>query len=308
MLILISLLSAIIPMFIYLLILWWLDKYERESFGLVLVHFFWGAVGAIFFAILGTMLLSVPLYLIKGQTSNVVEFQTVLIAPLIEEFTKGIFLFVTALTRSFDNITDGLVYGGAIGLGFGMTENFMYFISYGETLEQLFTLIILRTAFTGLVHCISTATFGVFIAIAKFSYDKKKTMFVFLGYLFAVSIHSFWNISVTLSAGVLISLLFMVFAITIFALIFIFSLSNERKIILQELNDEVEQNYLSQSFVDYVNNRIRKKADKKLFDSHTVKNAVILAFRKHQARYSDTRERTKYLGDVALYREKLKGL
>ena len=308
MLILISLLSAIIPMLIYLLILWWLDKYERESFGLVLAHFMWGALGAVFFAILGTMILSVPLYLIKGQTSGVMEFQTVLIAPLIEEFTKGIFLFVTALTRSYDNITDGLVYGGAIGLGFGMTENFMYFISYGHTMEQLFTLIALRTVFTGLVHCIATATFGVFIAIAKFSYKKRKLMFVFLGYLFAVSIHAFWNISVTLRASIFFSALFMIFAITIFALIFIFSLSNERRIILTELNEEVEQNYLSETFVNYVNNKIRKKAKTKLFESQFVKDAIILAFRKHQARYSESTDKMKYLGDVALYREKLKGM
>ncbi len=291
-----------------MVILWWLDKYERESFGLVLVHFLWGAFGAIFFAILGTMLLSVPLYLIKGQSSSIVEYQTVLIAPLIEEFTKGIFLFVTALTRSYDNITDGLVYGGAIGLGFGMTENFMYFVSYGQSLEQLFTLIALRTVFTGLVHCISTATFGVFIAIAKFSYKKRKLMFVMLGYIFAVSIHAFWNISVTLNVGIFFSVLFMIFAITIFALIFIFSLSNERKIIYRELNDEVEQNYLSPAFVNYVNDKIRKKTKVKLFDSHLVKDAIILAFRKHQARYSDSNDRLKYLGDVAVYREKLKGI
>jgi len=53
----------------------------------------------------------------------------VLVAPLVEETTKGIYLFKTAKGFEIDNITDGLVYGGAIGLGFGMTENFFYFLS-----------------------------------------------------------------------------------------------------------------------------------------------------------------------------------
>ena len=49
------------------------------------------------------------------------------LAPLIEEPTKAIILFAIVRSRHFDNTTDGFVYGAAAGLGFAMTENFMYF-------------------------------------------------------------------------------------------------------------------------------------------------------------------------------------
>ena len=73
------------------------------------------------------------------------KVDTIYIAPFVEESTKGIFLLILATSKKFDNVTDGLVYGGAIGLGFGMTENLLYFLSYGKTLHELLSLVVIRS-------------------------------------------------------------------------------------------------------------------------------------------------------------------
>ena len=59
-----------------------------------------------------------------------------MIAPIVEEIAKALFLLYIISKKDFDNITDGLVYGAAIGLGFGMSENIFYFVTYGTTVEN----------------------------------------------------------------------------------------------------------------------------------------------------------------------------
>ena len=98
----------------------------------------------------------------------------VIIAPFAEEIVKSAYLFNTYRKNYFDNLTDGLVYGGAIGLGFGMTENLMYFSMYNDTFTQWITIVITRSIFSAVMHAIATATVGAFLAKAKFSDESKK--------------------------------------------------------------------------------------------------------------------------------------
>ncbi len=125
-----SALAAIIPMIIYLLVIWRFDRYDREPFGLVLQNYLWGALGAIFFAIIGSSIITSGLSILIHDQTQLNHAETIFVAPFVEEITKGIFLLITFSNKKFDNITDGIVYGGAIGLGFGMTENFLYFHSF----------------------------------------------------------------------------------------------------------------------------------------------------------------------------------
>ena len=130
MLIIFSVFAAIIPMSIYLVLIWKFDRYDREPFKLVLINYFWGAFGAIVLAVIGSFILTaIASFFIKDDI-QLSRFGAIVVAPIIEEITKGLFLLITLSSKKFDNITDGIVYGGAIGLGFGMTENFLYFVSY----------------------------------------------------------------------------------------------------------------------------------------------------------------------------------
>lgn len=273
-----SMLAGIIPMVIYLIFIWKLDKYEPEPLKYVLQHFLWGSLGAIFLAILAGSIFTSSIYMLTG-ISITPFFETVMVAPLIEELTKGIFLVKTINSSKFDNVTDGLVYGGAIGLGFGMTENIFYFIAYGDTLSSWISIVLIRSAFSAVMHCIATASMGAFLGIAKYSPKSAKSFYIISGYLLAVGIHFLWNISVSFEETFLLGLLFMVFIIVVFLVTFYFSLAHEKKILQVELVNEIPLQHIS--FITgklrfkkgWVNDKIRTKY---------IQAAVKLAFRKQQ--------------------------
>ena len=118
-----SALAAIIPMVAYLIFIWKFDRYDREPFKLVLQNYLWGSVGAIIFAVVGSFLISAVLSMFISGEEKLNYLGSFFTAPVVEETTKGLFLFITITNKKFDNLTDGIVYGGAIGLGFGMTAS-----------------------------------------------------------------------------------------------------------------------------------------------------------------------------------------
>ena len=144
-----SALAAILPMLVYLIIIWRYDRYDREPLGLVLQNYLWGGLGAIFFAIIGSSIIYYILSLFIPNHMQLERTEVILVAPFVEEITKGLFLLIVFSSKKFDNVTDGLVYGGAIGLGFGMTENFLYFVAFGGTsFSAWLTIVIIRTLFS----------------------------------------------------------------------------------------------------------------------------------------------------------------
>ena len=103
--ILLSLLIAFIPALGYTLLVWWLDRYEREPFRLLMVAFFWGAVPAIALAILLEYRLGDPFAAL--DTVLLREFgMNSLAAPVIEELTKGLALLLLffLVRNEFDNV------------------------------------------------------------------------------------------------------------------------------------------------------------------------------------------------------------
>ncbi len=307
MLILFSLLAAIIPMVGYMLIIWRMDKYEREPLKYVLLHFSWGAFGAILFAVIGSTIMSAQISLFFSDPESISLLESVLVAPFVEEITKGIFLVATVSNRRFDNLTDGLVYGGAIGLGFGMTENFMYFLSYGDTIEAWIALVIIRSGFSAVMHCIATATFGAFLGITKFSNSRIRFVFPFAGLTIAMFIHFLWNFSVSFENTYIFGFLFMLIIILIFFVVFALSLTNERKIISQELFEESETQLFPAEHVRIILSKERNK--KGWIDENVRKEYIImltkLAFRKMQTKKSRGIKRDFYQSEVNICREKI---
>lgn len=308
MLVIISIFAAIIPMVSYLLVIWMMDKYEREPLTYVALHFFWGAFGAILFAIIGSTIVSMQMMFIVRDSESLSLLETILVAPFVEEITKGIFLIATVANRKFDNLTDGLVYGGAIGLGFGMTENFMYFLSYGDTLSSLIVLVIIRSGFSAVMHCIATAIFGAFLGITKFSTSKIRFMFPVIGLFIAMFIHFLWNLSVSFENTYILGFLFMLIIIIIFFVVFGLSLSNERKIISRELLDESDTALFP---AEHVTILLSKRKNSKGWIAESIRKEYIklltrLAFRKMQMKKSTGAKRDFYESEVNTYRSKIR--
>jgi protease PrsW len=305
-----SVVAAFVPMFIYLILIWRFDQYDREPFMLIIRNYLWGALGAIFFALVGSYILSFFISIFIHDKESLTRIETILIAPIVEETTKGIFLFFTVNSRKFDNMTDGIVYGGAIGLGFGMTENFLYFIANTGSLTTWVSLVIVRTLFTAVMHCVSTATLGAFLGYAKFKNLFYKLTFPFLGLASAMFIHFAWNLMITFEKTEFLGFIFMLITILIFIVVFSISVSNDKKIVYNELLEEANNGIIPLDHILILNSTKRNNfgwIDEKIRKLY-IQAATTLAFRKMQLRSSNGYKRIYYENDVLHYRNYIQTL
>lgn len=237
----VSLVVAVAPMIAMVFFIWWLDRYDREPLKYVFGAYLWGGFGAVFLSIVGTEI-GIKAF---GEIiyNSGFDFTAVVIAPFIEELMKGLVVFFLLRYRQFDNVTDGLVYGAASGLGFGMTENFLYFIQLAGPNPgyDWLNLLFIRSIMTANMHCAASATFGAGISMLKDN-GVKGLRRVFVFYLMAVFLHGAWNYLVTSRVaaywGLAVMLLFTY--IVIIFIIFILEIRRERKqresILLEEFD------------------------------------------------------------------------
>lgn len=200
-LVVLSIILAVVPMVGLLLLVWWLDRYDREPLWLFLLTFLWGGIGGVVIALVGNMLLDITLtpvaFLLDqavqtGQTLQSIVGPTV-VAPLVEEPAKAAILLPVIASRSFDDITDGFVYGAAAGLGFGMTENALYFLSAISNPEAWFETVAIRTAFSAVMHGACTAMVGAGLGWGRFRRWWGTALGGTIGMGLAMGLHAWWN-------------------------------------------------------------------------------------------------------------------
>jgi len=237
-----SVIAAIVPMTCFLIFVWQIDKYDRRQFRLILLNFLQGALGAAFIASIGSLILESGIGFLFHQHRISGITGQLMVAPVVEELAKGLFLFFTVPRKGYYNITDGFIYGGAIGLGFGMTENFLYFIADSSNLIMFVELIIMRSFFSATMHMICTGTFGAFLYMAKSGKSVAVSAFPAAGFIIAVMIHFIWNFTVSSGLTIFIGILFILFSLVLFFTVFMLSVRNERKIINRELSGEAGLN------------------------------------------------------------------
>lgn len=298
-----SLVFAVIPILAYLWGIWIMDRYDREPIRLLLTHFLWGALGAVFFGILFSVVAS-------SAVGSSDYFDAVIIAPVVEEITKGIFLLWSARDKRFDNITDGVVYGMAIGLGFGMTENFLYFMTATTPQEWVF-LVIVRTLFSAVMHAMASGIFGAFVGITKFNLRRFKWPLRLVGLAAAMGMHFLWNASVMSSSELFISLgaLFIIFSLFVIMILLQVSLMYENRLIVRELREETGHGLIPATHLNYLPYSSKRRLvgwlspiiDRKEY----VQLATRLAFRKSQSRFCEGKEQEEYLAEVDQIRSQI---
>lgn len=311
---LISLFAAMLPIIAYLIAIWLLDRYDREPVWLVTVNFLWGAIGAILIGFFGSVFLEKSFSGIVFNSENKNFFSAIITAPIVEEFAKGIFLLIiTAPLKDFDNMTDGVVYGAAIGLGFGMTENFLYFLNV-STMQEWIVLVPIRSILSAVMHACSTAAFGAFIGYSKFQLKNKKYYLVPLGFLISVIIHFIWNFSVTYGSGrfTLIGVVFIFLSVIIMFVLFESSLSVEGKLIKKELTEEAEKGLIPTEHLNYLPyTHLRSKKGwlpEDVDQNRYLKVATTLAFRKQQFKNCSKRKKAFYEQEIEDAREEISHL
>jgi protease PrsW len=176
--IIIASILALVPTLVYALMVWWLDRHEKEPWPLLVVAFMWGAMPAVILALILEIAVGFPLesILVTDQAREVTTAS--LVAPIVEECVKAVILVVLFLAyrREFDNVLDGVVYGAMVGLGFACVENVLYLVStaYEDVpdggsplIGNMFSLWVFRAGLFGLNHSMFTAFTGAALGLAR---------------------------------------------------------------------------------------------------------------------------------------------
>lgn len=314
-----AILAAVIPTAIYSLLLWWLDRYEKEPLSLILVAFLWGALPAIGLAVLFELVLEAPL--IRSPLGP--EVAAWGLAPLVEESIKGLALIGLFLFAryEFDGPLDGIVYGALVGFGFSMTENLLYFLRYAADLGVIFWV---RGVFFGLSHAFFTSMTGLALGAVRYERDRWLAGLALGGGLaLAVLFHALHNFVVRYqAAGLFLSWLIQSGGVIVVLAIAVLAWRNERRWMEQELGDEVSAGVLTTG--DYAEvmsslKRVRGQGAalltggwaryRKVRRLHQL--ATELAFRKSQLRLADRYhsddERDRLRRDIVVLRAALNG-
>jgi RsiW-degrading membrane proteinase PrsW (M82 family) len=180
---------AFVPACIYILPLIWLDRYDPEPLWLLALAFAWGALVAVIFSATINDLMGAYF----GR-----DVATVISAPVFEEGSKGfgLVLLLIFFRHEFDDILDGIVFGGTIALGFATVENVLY---YGRGLVEggfpaLVVLFFLRGVLSPFAHVTFTSMTGIGCGIARESHNTLvRLLLPLMGYGCAVLLHAVWN-------------------------------------------------------------------------------------------------------------------
>jgi RsiW-degrading membrane proteinase PrsW (M82 family) len=249
-----SFLATTIPALLYIAIIWWLDRYEREPLWLLTVTFLWGAVPAIILALIAQLILDYPFELLgPGVVASVGTYG--ITPPLTEETVKalavlGIFLFYR---REFDNVLDGIVYGALVGFGFSVTEDLFAFLGtlFTEGWGPWGMTVLLRVGLYALNHSFFTACTGAALGYARLSRETwKKILVPLLGLGAAMIFHSLHNLgAVFAEQTVCLSMIFATLVdwggVLVLLTIMLLAARQERLWIVAQLREEVATGVIS---------------------------------------------------------------
>ena len=195
---LIGLVSATIPVPLYVILVLWIDRYESEPPWMLATAFLWGALIAVFFAFILNTASGLFVIALTNDKQAAEAFSAGISAPIVEESAKALILLIFFFFKKdeFDGVVDGIVYAAMVGLGFAMTENIQY---YGRAVLQgggggLTVLFILRGMLAPFSHPLFTSMTGMGLGLARQSKNVLvKVAAPILGLVLAILMHSIWN-------------------------------------------------------------------------------------------------------------------
>ena len=195
---------ALVQAAVFLALIYLADLYEREPITVVGLMVLWGGTVACLFALPGNEFVNQLL----PEDIRVV-FGPAIAAPLVEETAKGAALLLAfwlsqvAARRlgahAFEGLSDGLVYGAAVGMGFAFTEDIFYFYGLASQagLHEGWDLFRSRVDFFGLNmlgHSIFTGLTGAGLGAATVIVRPGRRMLAAVGgFAAAVVVHATHN-------------------------------------------------------------------------------------------------------------------
>ncbi len=182
------------------LVIRWLDLYEREPRSLLIGAFLWGALVALMFSGLGNDAWGVVIAKLFGA-EFAAQWSAALTAPVIEETYKylGVVVLYLIARAEFDDLIDGFVYGALIGLGFAVAEDVYYFIFvFGGDVPSVLQGFWIRVIASGLYgHVTFTGIAGIgfaYFVTRRLDQPLSRRLLVAAGLLLAaIAAHFVWN-------------------------------------------------------------------------------------------------------------------
>ena len=211
-----SILGGFIPSILWLL--FWLqeDKINPEPKRKIILSFFYGMLAVIF-----VLPIEKAIYSLFG---NVVTVFTIVSWAFTEEILKFAAAYFSSLRKNIynDEPIDAFIYLISSALGFGALENSLFLLKAMDAGIITQNIISGNMRFIGatLLHVLSSATIGIFIAFGFYMNKDAKKTHLFTGILFAIILHALFNWFIINSGGNL----FFVFAgvwISIITIIFL---------------------------------------------------------------------------------------
>jgi protease PrsW len=205
-----SVAMSVLPTVVYVLIIWWLDRYEKEPIKLLLGAFIWGALPAVLVTIFLETASEGPVVALFQESARVVGVSFV--APPVEEFAKGLGLltFFWFARGEFDDVLDGIVYGALIGFGFAMVENVKYFWGFWQQggLLGLAGGVFTRALLFGFNHALYTSLTGIGFGLARYAKSPgRRALLALMGLAAAVTAHFMHNFLLVATQGCVLSFL-----------------------------------------------------------------------------------------------------
>lgn len=201
-----------------------IDIYERESPVYFLITFILGAASVGIVLIIEDILKGLSFNL-NGSFINDF-FYCVIRIGVVEEFAKFIpFLIVFRLfTKEINEPIDYFVYLSISALGFSAAENVIYFNNHGANL------IIARSILATLSHIFDTSLIACGFIIYKYKTHRHPYQSFLLFFMLAALAHGFYDFWLiykeTQGIGVLVTIIYFFFTISIFATILNNALNN----------------------------------------------------------------------------------
>ncbi|MBV9927916.1 MAG: PrsW family intramembrane metalloprotease [Acidobacteria bacterium] len=250
-----GLVAATLPVPVYVTLVLWLDRYEPEPPWMLAAAFFWGALVAVFFALIINSLGVAFVAAVAGDSVGE-SYGMVISAPLVEETAKALVLFALFFFKrdEFDGVTDGVIYAAMVGLGFAMTENVKY---YGMAVAEHNALgvFIVRGVFSPFAHPLFTGMTGIGLGLASQTVKGwVKFLAPLFGFAAAVVLHAAWNASARLTSAyedgayVLLTY-FLVMMPTFFGMLLVIflSLRREGRVLREHLRPDVLRGLITEA-------------------------------------------------------------
>lgn len=245
---------ALVPVPVYVALVLWLDRYEKEPAGTLALAFGWGATGAVLLALVWNAASGAAMAAVAGGEAARVGV-SVLSAPVVEESAKALALLLLFVSRrsELDDVTDGVVYAGMVGLGFATVENVFYYgNAWAEGGGAPAAAFLLRGLVSPFGHPLFTAMLGIGLGLAR---ERRGTTLAAVapiaGLVAAMGLHAVWNLSATLGPVFFLAYALVMVPAFVGTLVLVArSLARERRVLATHLAPLVESGDLGAAELD----------------------------------------------------------